>query len=65
MIALEAERWTLMPITATAEPGVGSGVTKTEASRIAPLTIDEILTDIKFRDPNSLKKNIFFTLGGR
>ncbi|MDF0668687.1 MAG: hypothetical protein P0119_21765 [Nitrospira sp.] len=54
-----------MPITATAEPGVGSGVTTTEASRIAPLTIDEILTDIKFRDPNSLKKNIFFTLGGR
>ena len=53
MIALEADMWTLMPITATGEPWVDSGIMKTKPSRIAPLTIDEIPTDIKFRDPYS------------
>ncbi|MGZ8382333.1 MAG: hypothetical protein ACXWWH_12180 [Nitrospira sp.] len=58
MIALEADSWTLMPITATAEPGIDSGITKTQSSRIATLTIDDIPTDIKFRDPHS-SKNMF------
>ncbi len=58
MIALEADSWTLMPITATAEPGVDSSITKTQSSRIASLTIDDLPTDIKFRDPNS-SKNMF------
>ena len=65
MIALEADIWTLMPITATGEPGIDSGVMKTQASRIAPLTVDEILTDIKFRDTNSSKKMFSLPLGGR
>ena len=56
MIALEADRWTFMPITATAEPGVDSSITKTQSSRIAALTIDDSLTDIRFRDPNSSKR---------
>jgi hypothetical protein len=56
MIALEADMWTLMPITATGEPGLDSRVMKAQPSRIAPLTIDEIPTDIKFRDQNSSKK---------
>jgi len=58
MIALEVDSWTLMPISATAEPEVDSGVTKTQPSRIATLTIDYIQTDIKFRDPYS-SKNMF------
>jgi hypothetical protein len=56
MIALEADMWTLMPITATGEPGVDSRVMKAQPSRIAPLSIDEIPTDIKFRDPDSSKR---------
>jgi hypothetical protein len=56
MIALEADIWNLMPITATAETGVDSGITKTLSSRIATLTIDEIPTDSKFRDPHSSKR---------
>lgn len=56
MIALEADNWILMPITATAETGVDSSITKTQSSRIALLTIDEIPTDITFRDPNSSKR---------
>lgn len=56
MIALEAGNWNLMPITATAEPEIDSGVTKTQAARIAPLTIGEIRTDIGFYDSNSSKK---------
>ncbi len=56
MIALEADIWTLMPITATGEPGTDSGITKRLSSRITPLTIDEIPTDIKFCDPHSSKR---------
>jgi hypothetical protein len=56
MIALGADMWTLMPIAATGEPGLDSGVTKAQSSRIASLTIDDILTDIRFRDPNSSKR---------
>ncbi|NGZ03456.1 MAG: hypothetical protein CV090_10440 [Nitrospira sp. WS238] len=50
MIALEADIGTLMPITATGEPGLDSSVTKAKPSRIAPLTIDEIPIVMKFRD---------------
>jgi len=55
LIALEAETWTFMPITAPAEPGIESSLTQTPSSRIASLTIDDRLTDIRFRDPNSWK----------
>ncbi|NGZ97822.1 MAG: hypothetical protein CV089_17160 [Nitrospira sp. WS110] len=65
VIALEADTWTLMPITATGEPGFDSGVTKTKLSRIAPLTIDEISTDMKFYDPHSSKSMFSLPLGGR
>ncbi len=56
MIALEEDTWVLMPITATAETGVDSSITRTQSSRITPLTIDEIPTNTKFRDPNSSKR---------
>ena len=46
LIALEAERWTLMPITATAEPEGDSSRTQMHASHLASLTIDERLTDL-------------------
>ena len=65
MIALEADIGTLMPITATGEPGLDSSVTKAKPSRIAPLTVDEIPTDIKFRDPHSSKSMFSLPLGGR
>ena len=65
MIALEADIGTLMPITATGEPGLNSSVTKAKPSRIAPLTVDEIPTDIKFRDPHSSKSMFSLPLGGR
>lgn len=65
MIARGADIWNLMPITATAEPGIDSGVTKAQAARIAPLTIGEIRTDIGFRDPNSSKRMFSLPLGGR
>ncbi|MDH5741366.1 MAG: hypothetical protein OEY77_13685 [Nitrospira sp.] len=65
MIALEADIWNLMPITETAETGVDSSVTKAQSSRIAPLTIDEIPTDIKLSRPKFVDENVFFTLGGR
>jgi hypothetical protein len=55
VIALEVDVWILMPIAATGEPGIDSGTTKTQSSRIAPLTIDDILTDIRYREPNSSK----------
>ncbi len=55
MIALEADIWTLMPLTATGESGFDSGIMKTKPFRIAPLTIDEIPTAIKFREPHSSK----------
>jgi hypothetical protein len=61
MIALEADNWTLMPITATAEPGINSGVTKTRSSRIASLAITGRLTDLRFCDQNS-SKNMFSLL---
>src|SRR5574337_1051436 len=58
LIALEAERWTLMPRTAPAEPGVDSSSTKTQSSRLASLIIGDRLTDIRFRDPNSSKNMV-------
>ncbi len=58
MIALEADMWTLMSITAATEPGVDSSITKTQSSRIVPPAIGEIPTDIRFRGPNS-SKNMF------
>lgn len=58
MVALEADMWTLMSITATAESGVDSSITKMLSSRVASLSIDDILMDIKFRDSNS-SKNMF------
>ncbi len=56
MIALVADGWNIMSITERAESEVDSSITKTQSSRIAPLTIDEIPTDIKFLDPNSSKR---------
>ena len=57
MIALEADIWILMSITATGEPGVDSSAMQTQASRITPLTIDDTLTHIRgYRDPNSSKR---------
>lgn len=58
MIALEADSWTLMPITATAESGADLSITKTQSSRIASLTIDERLTDIRFRDHKSSNRMV-------
>jgi len=58
LIALEAERWTLMPITATAEPEGDSSRTQMHASHLASLTIDERLTDLRLRDPNSSKNMV-------
>ena len=57
MIALEADIWILMSITATGESGVDSSAMKTKTSRIAPLTIDDTLTHIRgYHDPNSSKR---------
>src|SRR6185437_11226638 len=58
LIALEADWWTLMPRTAIVEPGVDSSLTRTHSSRLAALTIDERLTDSRFRDPNSSKNMV-------
>lgn len=55
MIALEAEIWTFMRLTAAAEPGIGFGGTPTKAPCIGPLTIDEIPADLTSRDPHSSK----------
>ncbi|MDI3464686.1 MAG: hypothetical protein OJF50_003507 [Nitrospira sp.] len=65
LIALEADRWTLMPRTATAEPGGDSSRTMTHSSRLAALTIDDRLTDIRFRDSNSSKNMVSLPWGGR
>ena len=54
-----------MSITVTAESGIDSGIMKRLSSRIAPLTIDEIPTDITFRDPHSSKSMLSLPLGGR
>jgi hypothetical protein len=58
MIALEADSWTLMPITATAEPWADLSITKTQSSRVTSVTTDDLPTDIKFGDQNS-SKNMF------
>jgi hypothetical protein len=58
MIALEADSWTSMPITATAEQWGDLSITNTQSSRAASVTIDDLPTDIKFLDPNS-SKNMF------
>ncbi|MDI3464692.1 MAG: hypothetical protein OJF50_003513 [Nitrospira sp.] len=58
LIALEADGWTLMPRTATAGPRVDSSSMKAQSSRIASLTIDDLLTDIRFRDSNSSKNMV-------
>jgi hypothetical protein len=65
MIALEADSWILVPITATAEPRVDSTITKTQSSGTASLIIDDLLTDIRFRDPISSKNMLSLPLGGR
>jgi hypothetical protein len=53
LVALEEDRRTLMPRTATAESGVESNRTQVRSSRIAALTIDEGLTDLRLRNPHS------------
>ena len=58
LIALEVDRWTLMPRTAPAEPGVDSSLTKTHSSRLAALTIDGRQTASRLRDPNSSKNMV-------
>ena len=55
LIALEADRWTLMSIHHTSEPGIESSLTPTHSSQIARLTIDERLTNLRLRDPNLSK----------
>lgn len=66
VIALVAGILTLMPIIEPGEPGIDSRVTQTQATRIAPLTIDEIPTGTTlFRDPHSSKKMFSLPLGGR
>jgi hypothetical protein len=55
LIALEAERWTFMPISATAKPGIVSSLTQNHSSQIAALPIDERLTNLRLRGPNSSK----------
>jgi len=64
MIALEADSWTLMPITATAEPWGDVSITKTQSSRVASVTIDDLPTDIKIWRPKFVEGYVFFTLGG-
>ncbi len=58
MIALEADRWALMPIAATAESGADVSIAKTQSSRIASLTIDDRLTDLRFRDHKSSNRMV-------
>ena len=58
MIALEADSWTSMPITATAELWGNVSITKAQSSRVAAVTIDDLPTDIKFGDLHS-PKNMF------
>ena len=54
LIALEADRWTLMSINHTSQPGIESSRTQTPSSRIAALTNHrERLTNRRWRDPNS------------
>jgi len=53
MIALEADSWTLMPITATAEPWADLSITKTQLFRVTSVPTDDLPTDIKFGDQNS------------
>ncbi len=55
LIALEADRWTFMSRTAPAEPRIESSLMQTPSSRIAALTIDERLTNLRLHDPNSSK----------
>jgi hypothetical protein len=61
LIALEADRWTLMSIMAPSEPGIEPNLTKTPPSRCAALTIDDrldISTDLRLRDQNSSKNMV-------
>ena len=44
-----------MPITATAKPGIESSLMQIRSPRIAALTIDDRLTNLRLRDPNSSK----------
>ena len=64
MIALEADSWTFMPITATAEPWGDLSITKTQSSRVASVTIDDLPTDIKFGDQNSSTSMFSLSLEG-
>ncbi len=62
---VRGDGWTLMPITATVEPGVDSTETKTQVFRIIQLIIGEMQTNIEFRDPHSSKNMFSLPLGGR
>ena len=55
LIALEAERWIFMSITAPAEPGIESSLTQMHSSRIAALTNDDRLMNLRLRNPKSSK----------
>jgi hypothetical protein len=44
-----------MPISATAKPGIVSSLTQNHSSQIAALPIDERLTNLRLRGPNSSK----------
>jgi hypothetical protein len=54
-IALEVEMRMCMPVTAIPEPGGDSNGTVTKASRMGPLTNDEIPVARTCRDPYSPK----------
>ena len=51
--ALEADRWILMSRNQTRRAGVELSLIQTGSSRVASLTIDDRLTNLRVRDPNS------------
>lgn len=65
MIALEADSWTLMPITATAEPG-GRFEYNENVIVSYRLTDHRRYPDgYQISRPKFVEENVFFTLGGR